>query len=67
MISKGLRTVQKRNNDEKMSQTLFDLYNSMLKTLVDRRKELIEEIEDINQQIVEIKNEAKENGVTLSI
>jgi uncharacterized protein (UPF0335 family) len=39
----------------------------MLKTLVDRRKELIEEIEDINQQIVEIKNEAKENGVTLSI
>jgi uncharacterized protein (UPF0335 family) len=39
----------------------------MLKTLVNRRKELIEEIEDINQQIVEIKNEAKENGVTLSI
>lgn len=48
-----------------MSQTLFDLYNSMLKTLVRRRKELIEEIEDINQQIVELKNEAKENGVTL--
>jgi flagellin-specific chaperone FliS len=66
-ISKGLRIDQEKVLGEKMSQTLFDLYNSMLKTLVNRRKELIEEIEDINQQIVEIKNEAKENGVTLSI
>lgn len=48
----------------KMSQTLDKLYNSMLKTLVERRTELIREIEEINNQIVEIKNEAKENGVT---
>jgi uncharacterized protein (UPF0335 family) len=50
----------------KTSQTLDTLYNSMLKTLVERRAELIQEIEEINNQIVEIKNEAKENGVTLA-
>lgn len=48
----------------KTSQTLDKLYNSMLRTLVERRIELIREIEEINNQIVEIKNEAKENGVT---
>ncbi|MFY9301538.1 MAG: hypothetical protein WAO91_10165 [Candidatus Nitrosotenuis sp.] len=47
-----------------MSQTLDRLYNSMLRTLVERRTELIREIEEINNQIVEIKKEAKENGVT---
>jgi flagellin-specific chaperone FliS len=50
----------------KMSQTLDKLYNSMLRTLVERRTELIREIEEINNQIVEIKKEAKENGVTLT-
>lgn len=48
-----------------MSQTLANLYNSMLKTLVDRRTELVSEIEEINQQIIDLKNEAKENGVSL--
>lgn len=48
-----------------MSQTLVNLYNSMLKTLVDRRTELVSEIEEINQQIIDLKNEAKENGVSL--
>jgi uncharacterized coiled-coil DUF342 family protein len=38
----------------------------MLKTLVERRTELIQEIEEINNQIVELKSEAKENGVTLA-
>lgn len=50
----------------KTNQTLDTLYNSMLKTLVERRTELIQEIEEINHQIVEIKNEAKESGVTLA-
>lgn len=50
----------------KTSQTLDTLYNSMLKTLVERRTELIQEIEEINNQIVELKSEAKENGVTLA-
>jgi flagellin-specific chaperone FliS len=51
--------------EEKMSQTLSSLYNSMLKTLVDRRAELVKEIEDINTQIIELKKEAKESGVSL--
>ena len=38
----------------------------MLKTLIDRRAELVEEIEDINNQIVELKQEAKENGINLA-
>jgi len=50
----------------KTNQTLDTLYNSMLKTLVERRTELIQEIEEINRQIIEIKNEAKESGVTLA-
>jgi len=37
----------------------------MLKTLVDRRTELVSEIEEVNQQIVDLKNEAKENGINL--
>lgn len=49
-----------------MSQTLTDLYSSMLKTLIDRRAELVAEIEDLNNQIVEIKKEAKESGVNLN-
>ena len=49
-----------------MSQTLTDLYSSMLKTLIDRRAELVAEIEDLNNQIVEIKKEAKESGVNLT-
>ncbi|MDC8437454.1 MAG: hypothetical protein LV468_00445 [Candidatus Nitrosotenuis sp.] len=49
-----------------MSQTLANLYNSMLKTLIDRRSELVSEIEEINHQIVELKSEAKENGVSLT-
>ncbi len=51
----------------KMSQTLMNMYNSMLRTLVDRRAELVKEIEEINHQIIELKNEAKENGVTIAI
>jgi uncharacterized protein (UPF0335 family) len=38
----------------------------MLKTLVDRRAELVSEIEEINNQIVEIKQEAKENGINVA-
>ena len=49
-----------------MSQTLTDLYSSMLKTLIDRRAELVAEIEDLNNQIVEIKKEAKDSGVNLT-
>ena len=49
-----------------MSQTLTDLYSSMLRTLIDRRAELVAEIEDLNNQIVEIKKEAKESGVNLN-
>lgn len=48
-----------------MSQTLVDLYNSMLKTLIDRRAELISEIEEINQQVVDLKKEAQESGIDL--
>ena len=66
IISKGLRLNLKRFHGEKMSQTLVSLYNSMLKTLIDRRAELVEEIEDINNQIVELKQEAKENGINLA-
>lgn len=49
-----------------MNQTLSSVYNSMLKTLIDRRAELVREIEDINHQIVELKQEAKESGVSLA-
>ncbi|MFM7795589.1 MAG: hypothetical protein ACKO7N_02385 [Candidatus Nitrosotenuis sp.] len=49
-----------------MSQTLTNLYSSMLKTLVDRRAELVAEIEEINNQIVEIKQEAKDNGINIA-
>ncbi|CAE6489072.1 MAG: DUF2312 domain-containing protein [Candidatus Nitrosotenuis sp.] len=48
-----------------MSQSLINLYTSMLKTLIDRRTELVNEIEEINNQIVEIKKEAKENGINI--
>lgn len=48
-----------------MSETLTNLYSAMLKTLVDRRAELVVEIEEINNQIVEIKQEAKENGINV--
>jgi len=50
----------------KTNQTLTSVYNSMLKTLIDRRAELVKEIEDINNQIMNIKQEAKESGVTLA-
>lgn len=50
----------------KTNQTLASVYNSMLKTLIDRRAELVKEIEDINHQIIELKQEAKESGVTLA-
>lgn len=43
----------------------MNLYASMLKTLIDRRTELVSEIEEINNQIVEIKKEAKENGINI--
>ena len=49
-----------------MSQTLTNLYSAMLKTLVDRRAELVAEIEEINNQIIEIKQEAKESGVNVA-
>jgi hypothetical protein len=48
-----------------MSQTLTNLYSSMLKTLIDRRAELVAEIEDLNNQIVDLKQEAKESGINL--
>jgi len=46
--------------------TLHMLYQSHYETLVRQRDELIAEIEDVNQQIVELKNEAKEKGTSLS-
>lgn len=49
-----------------MSQTLTNLYSSMLKTLIDRRAELVAEIEDLNNQIVNLKQEAKESGINLT-
>ena len=49
-----------------MSQTLTNLYSAMLKTLVDRRAELVAEIEEINNQIIEIKKEAKESGINVA-
>lgn len=49
-----------------MSQTLENLYNSMLKTLVDRRTELVSEIEEINHQIIDLKKEAQENGINIT-
>jgi uncharacterized protein (UPF0335 family) len=49
-----------------MSQTLTNLYSSMLKTLIDRRAELVAEIEDLNNQIVNLKQEAKESGINLA-
>jgi len=42
------------------------LYQSHYDTLVRQRDELIAEIEDINQQIVELKKEAKEKGTLLA-
>lgn len=50
----------------KTNQTLVSVYSSMLKTLIDRRAELVKEIEAINHQIIELKKEAKESGVTLA-
>jgi uncharacterized protein (UPF0335 family) len=38
----------------------------MLKTLIDRRAELVAEIEDLNNQIVDLKQEAKESGINLA-
>lgn len=49
-----------------MSQTLTNLYSPMLKTLIDRRAELVAEIEDLNNQIVDLKQEAKESGINLA-
>ncbi|MGQ0605938.1 MAG: hypothetical protein ACT4OD_03155 [Candidatus Nitrosotenuis sp.] len=49
-----------------MSQTLTNLYSSMLRTLIDRRAELVAEIEDLNNQIVDLKQEAKESGINLA-
>lgn len=49
-----------------MNQTLTNLYSSMLKTLIDRRAELVAEIEDLNNQIVDLKQEAKESGINLA-
>ncbi len=49
-----------------MSQTLTNLYSSMLRTLIDRRVELVAEIEDLNNQIVDLKQEAKESGINLA-
>ncbi|MBI5697663.1 MAG: DUF2312 domain-containing protein [Thaumarchaeota archaeon] len=49
-----------------MSQTLTNLYSSMLRTLIDRRAELVAEIEDLNNQIVDLKKEAKESGINLA-
>lgn len=66
IISKGLRLNLQRQFGEKMSQTLTNLYSAMLKTLVDRRAELVAEIEEINNQIIEIKQEAKENGINVA-
>jgi uncharacterized protein (UPF0335 family) len=37
----------------------------MLKTLIDRRTELVSEIEEINTQIVDLKKEAQEHGINL--
>lgn len=42
------------------------LYQSHYDTLVRQRDELIAEIEDINQQIIELKKEAKEKGALLA-
>lgn len=49
-----------------MNQTLTNLYSSMLKTLIDRRAELVAEIEDLNNQIVDLKQEAQESGINLA-
>lgn len=48
------------------SGTLENVYSSMLRTLIERREELIKEIEDLNEQIVDLKKEAQESGVTLA-
>jgi uncharacterized protein (UPF0335 family) len=50
----------------KTNQTLTSVYQSMLKTLIDRRAELVKEIEDINEQIVDLKKEAQDSGVSLT-
>ena len=42
------------------------LYQSHYETLVKQRSDLIEEIEDINRQIVELKKEAQEKGMPLN-
>ncbi len=46
--------------------SLHMLYQSHYDTLVRQRDELIAEIEDVNQQIVELKKEAKEKGTLLN-
>jgi hypothetical protein len=46
--------------------TLHMLYQSHYETLVRQRDELIAEIEDVNQQIVELKKEALEKGMPLN-
>ncbi|HEY8110125.1 MAG: hypothetical protein ACHQW9_00880 [Nitrososphaerales archaeon] len=46
--------------------SLHMLYQSHYETLVRQRDDLIAEIEDVNQQIVELKKEAKEKGTSLS-
>ena len=46
--------------------SLHMLYQSHYDTLVRQRDELIAEIEDVNQQIVELKKEAKEKGTALN-
>lgn len=46
--------------------SLYMLYQSHYETLIRRRDELIAEIEDVNQQIVELKEEAREKGTPLN-
>lgn len=43
-----------------------NVYTSVLRTLIERREELVKEIEEINTQIVDLKKEANESGVTLA-
>ena len=46
--------------------SLHMLYQSHYETLVRQRDELIAEIEDVNRQIVELKEEAREKGTSLN-
>lgn len=65
IISKDLRLHTGRFGMNK-TDALENVYTSMLRTLIERREELVKEIEEINEQIVELKKEANESGVTLA-